>query len=164
MWGLFKTDIYIPCKGLICIKNSTKHHFQADFDKKMKSVEFANFLDQRHGLTPGLCKNPIWQLCKLDFVLYWIGLFYIKKWQICKNDIFIARKALIYILNINKTSLFGLFWRKIHEERKFSIFWPKSWAGGGGGYSHTLLICAAQRGRDVEAPDLEGGIHSRGVF
>ena len=31
---------------------------------------------------------------------------------------------------------------------------------GGGGYSHTLPIqvCAAQRGRDFEAPDLERGI------
>ena len=31
--------------------------------------------------------------------------------------------------------------------------------GGGGGYSHTLPIrvCAAQRGRDFEAPDLERG-------
>ena len=38
--------------------------------------------------------------------------------------------------------------------------------GGGGGYSHTLPIrvCAAQRGRDFEAPDLEQGIHFRGVF
>ena len=37
---------------------------------------------------------------------------------------------------------------------------------GGGGYSHTLPIrvCAAQRGRDFEAPDLERGIHLRGVF
>ena len=36
----------------------------------------------------------------------------------------------------------------------------------GGGYSHTLPIrvCAAQRGRDFEAPDLERGIHFRGVF
>ena len=36
----------------------------------------------------------------------------------------------------------------------------------GGGYSHTLAIrvCAAQRGRDFEAPDLERGIHFRGVF
>ena len=33
-------------------------------------------------------------------------------------------------------------------------------------YSHTLPIrvCAAQRGRDFEAPDLERGIHFRGVF
>ena len=37
---------------------------------------------------------------------------------------------------------------------------------GGGGYSHTLpvRVCAAQRGRDFEAPDLEQGIHFRGVF
>ena len=36
----------------------------------------------------------------------------------------------------------------------------------GGGYSHTLHIrvCAAQRGRDFEAPDLERGIHFRGVL
>ena len=36
----------------------------------------------------------------------------------------------------------------------------------GGGHSHTLYIrvCAAQRGRDFEAPDLERGIHFRGVF
>ena len=35
-----------------------------------------------------------------------------------------------------------------------------------GGYSHTLPIwvCAAQRGRDFEAPDLERGIHFRVVF
>ena len=38
--------------------------------------------------------------------------------------------------------------------------------GGGGGYSHTLPIrvCAAQRGRDFEAPGLERGIHFRDVF
>ena len=38
--------------------------------------------------------------------------------------------------------------------------------GGGGGYSHTLPIrvCAAQRGRDFEAPDLERGIHFRDIF
>ena len=38
--------------------------------------------------------------------------------------------------------------------------------GGGGGHSHTLYIrvCAAQRGRDFEAPDLERGIHFTGVF
>ena len=40
------------------------------------------------------------------------------------------------------------------------------WPRGGGGYSHTLPIrgCAAQRGRDFEAPDLERDIHFRGVF
>ena len=38
--------------------------------------------------------------------------------------------------------------------------------GGGGGYSHALpvRVCAAQRGRDFEAPHLERGIHFRGVF
>ena len=38
--------------------------------------------------------------------------------------------------------------------------------GGGGGYSLTLPIrvCAAQQGRDFEAPDFERGIHFRGVF
>ena len=37
---------------------------------------------------------------------------------------------------------------------------------GGGGHSHTISIrvCAAQRGRDFEAPDLERGIQFRGVF
>ena len=36
----------------------------------------------------------------------------------------------------------------------------------GGGFFHTLPIrvCAAQRGRHFEAPDLERGIHFRGVF
>ena len=38
--------------------------------------------------------------------------------------------------------------------------------GGGGWYSHTLPIrlCAAQRGHDFEAPDLEWDIHFRGIF
>ena len=37
---------------------------------------------------------------------------------------------------------------------------------GGGGYSLTLPIrvCAAQRGRDFEAPDLERGIYFRSIF
>ena len=37
--------------------------------------------------------------------------------------------------------------------------------GTRGGHSHTLPIrvCAVQRGRDFEAPDLERGIHFRGV-
>ena len=41
--------------------------------------------------------------------------------------------------------------------------WVKS---PGGRYSHTLPIrvCAAHRGRDFEAPDLERGIHFRRVF
>ena len=35
-----------------------------------------------------------------------------------------------------------------------------------GGYSHTLLIrvCAAQRGRDFQAPGLERDIHFGGFF
>ena len=38
--------------------------------------------------------------------------------------------------------------------------------GGGGWYTHTLpkRVCAGQRGRDFEAPDLERGIHLRCVF
>ena len=41
---------------------------------------------------------------------------------------------------------------------------PLGW--GGKGYSHPLSIqvCAAQQGFDFEAPDLEWGIHFRGVF
>ena len=40
------------------------------------------------------------------------------------------------------------------------------WFGPRGGYSHTLPIrvCAAQRGRDFEAPGLERGIHFRRGF
>ena len=39
-----------------------------------------------------------------------------------------------------------------------------TWTRGGGGYCHTLPIrvCAAKRGRDLEAP--ERGIHFRGVL
>ena len=46
-------------------------------------------------------------------------------------------------------------------KKKLAGYWP-----GGGGYSHTLPIwvCAAHRGRDFEVPDLEWGIHFRGVF
>ena len=38
--------------------------------------------------------------------------------------------------------------------------------GGGGVLSYITYSagCAAQRGRDFEAPDLERGIHFRGVF
>ena len=58
---------------------------------------------------------------------------------------------------------FGLvfYWVEMIVEFK-TLFEPFS----PGGYSHTLHIrvCAAQRGRDFEAPDLERGIHFRGVF
>ena len=55
----------------------------------------------------------------------------------------------------------------ISECLGFKIFWGNmSPDPGGGGYSYTLPIwvCAAQWGRDFEAPDLEWGIHFRGVF
>ena len=41
----------------------------------------------------------------------------------------------------------------------------RAFPGEGGDY-HTLpkRVCAAQRGRVFEAPDLERGIHFRGVF
>ena len=56
----------------------------------------------------------------------------------------------------------GEFPEKVENLKRWARF-PR---GGGGGYSHTLPIwvCAAQRGRDFEAPDLERGIHFRGVF
>ena len=43
---------------------------------------------------------------------------------------------------------------------------PSREGRGGEGYSHTLPIrvCAAQRGREFEAPGLERGIHFRRVF
>ena len=49
--------------------------------------------------------------------------------------------------------------RQKGKKEKLSLKW-------GGGLLHTLPIqvCAAQRGRDFEAPDLERGIHFRGVF
>ena len=52
---------------------------------------------------------------------------------------------------------------------RLSLACEKTLRGGEeppGGYSHTLPIrvCAAQRGRYFEAPDLERGIHFRGVF
>ena len=50
-----------------------------------------------------------------------------------------------------------------HRATGSELFWglhPGGGGGGGGGYSHTLpmRVCAAQRGRDFEAPDLERGI------
>ena len=49
--------------------------------------------------------------------------------------------------------------------KQISNDYKMKWSRGGG-YSHTLPIrvCAPQRGRDFEAPDLEWGIHFRGVF
>ena len=53
-----------------------------------------------------------------------------------------------------------------HETSLDPVFLRTRGFNPGGGYSHTLPIrvCAAQRGRDFEAPDLERGIHFRGVF
>ena len=61
---------------------------------------------------------------------------------------------------------------EMHSKYKKNVSAPQDYSkpvlnpGGGGGFSHTLPIrvCAAQRGRDFEAPDLERGIHFRGVF
>ena len=63
------------------------------------------------------------------------------------------------------------------EERAGSVHWLRrsTWfhtitghrePGGGGTPIHYPLIrvCAAQRGRDFKAPDLERGIHFRGVL
>ena len=59
----------------------------------------------------------------------------------------------------------GLFWEHEFDPVSFATSYKVA-PGGGGGYSHTLPIrvCAAQRGRDFEAPDLERGIYFRGVF
>ena len=50
----------------------------------------------------------------------------------------------------------------IHDSLSLSFTPPPR----GRGYSHTLPIrvCAAQRGRDFEAPELERGIRFRGVL
>ena len=62
-------------------------------------------------------------------------------------------------------------WKNFHLPTRYREIVSKInlrpvWSGPGGGYSHTLPIrvCAAQRGRDFEAPDLERGIHFTGVF
>ena len=52
------------------------------------------------------------------------------------------------------------------SKKFFLLLYKSRCLAGGGGYSHALPIqvCAAQRGHDFEAPDLERGIHFRGVF
>ena len=71
------------------------------------------------------------------------------------------------ILNLNYTiklrSILMKKWLQFITSEKES---KKKSRGVCGGYSHTLPIwlCAAQRGHDFEAPDLEWGIHFRGVF
>ena len=51
------------------------------------------------------------------------------------------------------------------KEKQTTEFTSMTYARGGG-YSHALPIrvCAAQRGRDFEAPGLERGIHFRRGF
>ena len=58
------------------------------------------------------------------------------------------------------------FSRASRQLHVFASSFDRFTGPGGGGYSHTLPIrvCAAQRGRDFEATDLERGIHFRGVF
>ena len=60
--------------------------------------------------------------------------------------------------------LFGINHETYNRLLKIMLAWR--YHAPPGGYSHTLPIrvCAAQRGRDFEAPDLERGIHFRGVF
>ena len=58
-------------------------------------------------------------------------------------------------------------YKRLKTMENHQLSGPKSGRGQGGeGYSHTLPIrlCAAQRGRDFEAPDVERGIHFRDVF
>ena len=78
-------------------------------------------------------------------------------------------KALIFTLYHQNTLL--LLSKPTHKNKSsfLHFYLPQQGPGGGGGeggYSHTLPIrvCAAQRGRDFEAPGLERGIHFRGVF
>ena len=58
------------------------------------------------------------------------------------------------VFHVSRNSIFGL------DGQHILTLHPA------GGYSHTLPIrvYAAQRGCDFEAPDLERGIHFRGVF
>ena len=51
-------------------------------------------------------------------------------------------------------------------EKSFGSYLLSTGISTRGGYSNTLPIrvCGAQRGSDFEAPDLERGIHFRGVF
>ena len=62
------------------------------------------------------------------------------------------------IMTENKLSMFC---SKTGKKNHYTTVPSPALPGGGGGYSHTLPIrvCAAQRGRDFEAPGLERGIH-----
>ena len=78
-----------------------------------------------------------------------------------------VQQGIFFALSRLGRELFYQFHRqgslKMADDRAGSVHDARWW---GGGYFHTLPIrvCAAQRGRDFEAPDLERGIHFRGVF
>ena len=80
------------------------------------------------------------------------------------------RLLAVYLSNIQYFNLLKFLVSGVCDSRSFlrsvkGVIDPTV-TSRGGGYSHTLhiLVCAAQRGRDFEAPDLERGIHFRGVF
>ena len=91
--------------------------------------------------------------------------------EILKNEDNLVNENLFYSpasLIALAMTCFGPRGKTAEELASVLHLMPDSSSGppGGGGYSHTLPIrvCAAQRGRDFEAPDLERGIHFRGVF
>ena len=63
------------------------------------------------------------------------------------------------------TEYFGATAQPRHHIPEFCLSTPCE-NPRGGGYSHTvpIRVCAAQRGRDFEAPGLERGIHFRRGF
>ena len=103
----------------------------------------------------------------------WMKKISIKSWV--EFNTYIVQ-IITYILSFNYSYRYEINLIRIMYAANSSININASWMflvsvipnprGGGGGYSHTLpiRICAAQRGRDFEAPDLERGIHFRGVF
>ena len=58
------------------------------------------------------------------------------------------------------TSVFGILEKRGHMIPDY----PRGVGGEGGTWVFFRWVCAAQRGRDFDAPDLERGIHFRGVF
>ena len=76
-------------------------------------------------------------------------------------DLITIKKQSRYSVRSNESIFLELPGIKSHPTLGDCAF--QSWEGV---YSHTLPIrvCTAQRGRDFEAPDLERGIHFRGVF
>lgn len=91
----------------------------------MKSVEFANFLTKGMGKAQAFAKIQYGNFVN-SISFYTESACFILRilstWQICKNDIFIARKALIYILNINKHHCLAFFDEKYTKRKKFQFF------------------------------------------